>query len=50
LDYGNDPVYIGTTGTWAPYLCMLAGIIDQPSIYNRALSAGEIKQIYDAGR
>jgi hypothetical protein len=50
LDYGNDPVYIGTTGTWAPYLCMFAGIISEPSIYNRALSAGEIKQIYDAGR
>jgi hypothetical protein len=50
LDYGSDPVYIGTTGTWAPYLCMFAGIIDQPTIYNRALSADEIKQIYDAAR
>jgi hypothetical protein len=50
LDYGTDPVYIGTTGTWAPYLCMFAGIIDRPSIYKRALSAHEIKQIYNAGR
>jgi len=48
LDYGTDPVYIGTTGTWPPYLGMFAGIIDRPSIYNRALSAHEIKQIYNA--
>jgi hypothetical protein len=50
LDYDTTPVYIGTTGTWAPYLCMFAGIVDQPTIYNRALSADEIKQIYDAAR
>jgi len=50
LDYGRDPVYIGTTGTWSPYLCMFAGIIDRPSIYNRALSAHEIKQIYNAAK
>jgi hypothetical protein len=50
LDYGRDPVYIGTTGTWPPYLCMFAGIIDRPSIYNRALSAREIKQIYNAAK
>jgi DNA-directed RNA polymerase subunit RPC12/RpoP len=50
LDYGKDPVYIGTTGTWAPYLSMFAGIIDRPSIYNRALSDYEIKQIYNAAK
>jgi len=50
LDYDRTPVYIGTTGTWAPYLCMFEGIIDRPSIYSRALSAHEIKQIYDARR
>jgi len=50
LDYGKSPVYIGTTGTWAPYLCMFAGIIDRPSIYNRALSAREIKQLFDAAQ
>jgi hypothetical protein len=49
LDYGTDPVYIGTTGTWAPYLNMFGGIIDEVSIYNRALSSGEIAAIYNAG-
>jgi serine/threonine protein kinase len=48
LDYGTDPVYIGTSGTWPPYMCMFAGIIDEPTIYNRALNAAEIKQIYTA--
>ena len=46
LDYDKTPVYIGTSGTWAPYLSMFAGIIDEPSIYNRALSASEIQKIY----
>ena len=47
LDYDTTPVYIGTSHTWAPYLGMFSGIINQPSIYNRALSAAEIKKIYD---
>ncbi|HUZ08134.1 MAG TPA: LamG domain-containing protein, partial [Candidatus Paceibacterota bacterium] len=47
LDYDKTPVYIGTSGTWAPYLSMFAGIIDEPSIYNRALSASEIQAIYE---
>jgi hypothetical protein len=29
---------------------MFAGVIDAPSIYNRALSGNEIKQIYDAAK
>jgi hypothetical protein len=49
LDYGTDPVYIGTTGTWAPYLNMFGGIIDEASIYNRALASNEIAAIYNAG-
>ena len=49
LDYDTTPVYIGTSHTWTPYLGMFAGIINQPTIYNRALSAEEIKQIFDAG-
>jgi hypothetical protein len=49
LDYGTDPVYIGTTGTWAPYLNMFGGIIDEVSIYNRALAPNEIGAIYNAG-
>ena len=49
LDYDTTPVYIGTSGTWAPYLSMFAGIIDEASIYNRALSPNEIRSIYLAG-
>jgi hypothetical protein len=49
LDYDTTPLFIGTTGTWAPYLNMFGGIIDEASIYNRALSADEIAAIYNAG-
>ncbi|HEX4119551.1 MAG TPA: LamG-like jellyroll fold domain-containing protein, partial [Verrucomicrobiae bacterium] len=49
LDYDTTPLFIGTTGTWAPYLNMFGGIIDEVSIYNRALSADEIAAIYNAG-
>jgi hypothetical protein len=49
LDYDTTPLFIGTTGTWSPYLNMLDGLIDEVSIYNRALSAGEIAAIYNAG-
>ncbi len=49
LDYDTTPLFIGTTGTWAPYLNMFGGIIDEVSIYNRALSSGEIAAIYNAG-
>ena len=49
LDYDTTPIYIGTTGTWAPYLNMFAGILDEVSIYNRALSSNEIAAIYSAG-
>ena len=49
LDYDTTPLFIGTTGTWAPYLNMFGGIIDEGSIYNRALLAGEIAAIYNAG-
>src|SRR5579859_5627959 len=49
LDYDTTPVFIGTSGTWPPYLSMFGGIIDEVSIYNRALSANEIAAIYNAG-
>jgi hypothetical protein len=49
LDYDTTPLFIGTTGTWAPYLNMFGGLIDETSIYNRALSAGDIAAIYNAG-
>jgi alpha-tubulin suppressor-like RCC1 family protein len=49
LDYDTTPVFIGTSGTWAPYLSMFGGTIDEASIYNRALSMSEIAAIYNAG-
>jgi len=48
LDYGTRPVFLGTSGEPAPYTGMLAGIIDEPSIYNRALTTNEIQAIYNA--
>jgi len=46
-DYGNFPLYFGTTGqTWDG---KLAGQLDEVSLYNRALSAGEIGAIFSAG-
>lgn len=47
LDFGTRPVFIGTTGE--SFDAKLAGIIDEPSIYNRALSASEILGLYNAG-
>ena len=49
LDYDTTPIFIGTSGTWPPYLSMFGGVIDEPSIYNRALSANELAAIYNAG-
>lgn len=49
LDYDTTPIFIGTSGTWAPYLSMFGGIIDEVSIYKRALSSNEIAAIYNAG-
>jgi Concanavalin A-like lectin/glucanases superfamily/Bacterial Ig domain/FG-GAP-like repeat/Regulator of chromosome condensation (RCC1) repeat/Immunoglobulin domain/IPT/TIG domain len=49
LDYGTRPVFIGTSGEPAPYTSMFAGIIDEASIYNRALSTNEITAIDNAG-
>jgi Concanavalin A-like lectin/glucanases superfamily/Immunoglobulin domain len=49
LDYDSTPVFIGTSGTWPPYLSMFGGIIDEVSIYNRALSSNDIAAIYRTG-
>jgi alpha-tubulin suppressor-like RCC1 family protein len=49
LDYDTTPVFIGTSGTWPPYLSMFGGIVDEPAIYSRALPANEIAAIYFAG-
>ena len=48
-DYGNYPLYFGTTGQPAFFDGKLAGQLDEVSIYNRALSASEITAIYNAG-
>ncbi|MDR3456038.1 MAG: immunoglobulin domain-containing protein [Verrucomicrobiae bacterium] len=49
LDYGTRPVFLGTSGQPAPYQSMFAGIIDEASIYNRALTTNELAAIYLAG-
>ncbi len=46
-DYGTRPLFLGSSGeTWDH---KLAGRLDEVSLYNRALSAGEIAAIYGAG-
>jgi hypothetical protein len=45
---GDDRWYIGSNTGGA--LGYFDGIIDEVRIYNRALSATEIKQLYNAGR
>ncbi|HWY75319.1 MAG TPA: LamG-like jellyroll fold domain-containing protein, partial [Verrucomicrobiae bacterium] len=48
LDYGTEPLYFGTTGQsfWDR---KLGGLLDEVSIYNRALTADEIASIYASG-
>ena len=48
LDYGARPVFIGTSGETV-YDGKLNGIVDEASVYNRALSAGEIVDLHLAG-
>src|SRR5436190_929947 len=47
-DYGNWPLYFGTTGQSA-WDHKFAGWLDEVCLYNRTLSAGEINGIYIAG-
>jgi hypothetical protein len=49
LDYGTRPLFIGQSGEASPYDDYLGGIIDEPSLYSRALSSNEIAAIYLAG-
>jgi len=49
LDFDTLPVFIGTTGEPSPYKSMFAGIIDEPTIYNRTLTTNEMVAIYNAG-
>lgn len=46
---GSDPVRIGGSysGGWGNY--KFNGLIDEPTIYNRALTSGEISALYAAG-
>ncbi|MFO1513329.1 MAG: immunoglobulin domain-containing protein, partial [Verrucomicrobiota bacterium] len=46
-DYGNFPLYFGTSGQ-AVWDRKLNGILEEVSIYDRALSPGEISAIYYA--
>jgi len=47
-DYGNLPLYFGTSGQ-SYWDHKFKGALDEVSLYNRALSAGEIATIYSAG-
>ncbi len=49
VGYGNFPLYFATTGQ-SYYDHKYAGAIDEPALYNRALSGDEIRAIYEAGR
>ncbi len=47
-DYGNNPLYFGTSGQ-SYYDRKMHGDLDEVSLYNRALSAEEIAALYLAG-
>jgi hypothetical protein len=47
-DYGNWPLYFGTSGQ-SYWDRRLDGVIDEVALYNRALSADEIAGLYAAG-
>ncbi|HWH68088.1 MAG TPA: LamG-like jellyroll fold domain-containing protein, partial [Candidatus Sulfotelmatobacter sp.] len=48
-NYGNYPLYLGTSGQ-SYWDRKLAGLLDEVSLYSRALTATEIAAIYTAGR
>ena len=48
LDYDTRPIFIGTSGEHV-FDGKLAGIVDEASIYNRALDPSEIAALYAAG-
>ena len=47
-DYGTEPLYFGTSGQ-AAWDRKFAGLLDEVSLYNRALSSNEVAAIYAAG-
>jgi hypothetical protein len=48
VDYDTRPIFIGTSGETV-FDGKLAGIVDEASIYNRALDATEVAAMYAAG-
>ena len=48
VDYGTRPIFIGTSGETV-FDGKLNGIVDEASIYNRALDAAEVAALYEAG-
>jgi len=48
IDYGTTPLYFGSSQV--PFGGYFSGVLDETSIYGRALSASEILTIYDAGQ
>ena len=49
IAYDSNPVLIGIDDDYGSYVGQFKGGIDEPSIYNRALSPAEIYAIYHAG-
>ena len=47
-DYGNFPLYFGTSGQ-SYWDRKFSGLLDEVSLYNRALSSTEVAAIYSAG-
>jgi lysophospholipase L1-like esterase len=47
-DYGAHPLYFGTSGV-AGWDARLKGLLDEVSLYSRALSSNEVAAIYAAG-
>jgi hypothetical protein len=43
----SNPIYLGRGSIWAP--AYFNGLIDEVAVYNRSLSADEIKSIYEKG-
>jgi hypothetical protein len=48
VDYGTRPVFIGTSGETV-FDGKLNGVVDEVSIYNRALEASEVAALHGAG-
>lgn len=47
IDYGTTPLYLGSSQV--PFSGYFNGVLDETSIYNRALTESEVQSIYNAG-